>query len=279
MGRIQNAYHFSFQKETHAALDPRRSCLRQVPLMSSVLERPSLPYPWSALETCARNLMPGHGPEVKWVHSSWAWGGQLWAGLSREFKVSALTSPQVKDPPQVGTGFPEASKTNSDKQMRCRKLAGSQREAGCQAWGGEGPEKTEGFHHTGLSGQLRAEPLPLPLRSSPLGRIRCRSGNPACPGETRLGPGAGQAGRSAVRLANSVQEGNLASRHLLTWRQGPGWWQWWGGVAQGCSRCQATDNAKPQRRPCFLGCQVSKHQPTPRRAGSTACGVVSDPQR
>ena len=166
--------------------------------------------------------------------------------MSRTFLRIQSLSPH-KSPgqrsPSVGTGFPEASKTNSDKQMRQRKLAGSQRGAGRQAWGGEGPEKTEGFHHRGLLGQLWPEHLPLPQQPSPLGRMRCRSGSPACPGGTRLGPGTGRAGRRAVRLANSVQEGSLASCYLLTWRQGPGRWRWWGGWLR------AARGARQQTRP------------------------------
>lgn len=131
-------------------------------------------------------------------------GGQWCAGLSWEFKVSGVTAPRAKDSPQVEARFPEASNTNSDKQMRCKKLAGSQRGAGCQAWGGVSPEETTGSYYIGLLRQL------LP------GQPRCHlwvgwgaeNGHTGCPGESWLKPGAGWARRNSVRLENSVPEGS-----------------------------------------------------------------------
>lgn len=70
------------------------------------------------------------------------WPAVCWAFL-RVQSLSRHKVPRVKDFPQVQTCFPETSKTNNDKQVRCRKLAGSRLGAGCQACGGESPEESE----------------------------------------------------------------------------------------------------------------------------------------
>lgn len=75
-------------------------------------------------------------------------------GFLESSKSQVSPVPRAKDFPQVETRFPEASKTNSDKQMRREKQAGGQLGAGCQAWGGVSPGETKGSHHIGLLGQL-----------------------------------------------------------------------------------------------------------------------------
>ena len=141
MGGIQNAYNFSFQKETHATLVPGRSCFGQVPRMSS----------WEGSAPSAHGLLwrsvrgtccHSHGPEVKCVPTPRPEVASCVLGFLESSKSQPSQIPRVKDFPQVETHLLEASKTNSDKQTRRRKLAGSQLGAGCQVWGGESPEET-----------------------------------------------------------------------------------------------------------------------------------------
>lgn len=141
MGRIQNAYTFSFQKETHATLVPGRSCFGQVPWMSS-WEGSASSAPVLLRRSVRGDCCHSDGPAVKCVPTPRPEVASCVLGFLESSKSRPSQVPRVKDFPQVETHLPEASKTNSDKQTRCRKLAGSQLGAGCQAWGGQSPEET-----------------------------------------------------------------------------------------------------------------------------------------